>query len=299
MLGKLIKNSFKSNAAGVYNIYIAEGIIGVIMLVLLLVDWTKWGDAGIGLGLAIKGLASLALGVTAAIGIIMTMVVVFGDFKRSMYSIEGQLTLSLPVRSSSLLFSKWLSGSLWIIISYLAFCLAAGAGTTYVIKHSMSVVQGDAAYSSIYEIVVQMLKQVFESSGLTAPSSKVIGYVLGMYAFDIGVRACVFVLLVFFAVTLAHCRPFSKIGKLGSVLYFFASLFITMGFSGAITKLVKIYVIVSDEYFTFSLLKEEATAAWKIGFGSYSITNLYCTVIAGIVFYMLTVYLIDRKVNAD
>ncbi len=299
MLGKLIKNAFKSNAAGVYNIYIAEGIITVVMLILLLVDWTKWGDAGVGLGLAVKCVASVALCITAAVGIIMTFVAVFSDFRRSMYGIEGHLTLSLPVRGSSLLFAKWLSGAFWVILSYVVFCLAAGGSAMYVFRHSMSIVEGDAAYSSIYEIATQMVQQLCESAGITTPSGRVIGYIVTMYAFDGGIRACAFVLLVFFAVSLAHCRPFEKLGKLGAVLYFFAGTFITQTFAGLVTKLVKIYIVVSDTAFTFTLSESEVQAAWKMGFGAYSITNLYCTVVITVAVFLVTAFLIDRKVNAE
>ncbi len=299
MLGKLTKNAFKSNAAGIYNIYIAEGIITVIMLILLLVDWTKWGDTGVGLGLAIKCISSAALCIAAAIGIVMTLVAVFSDFKRSMYGIEGHLTLSLPVRGSSLLFAKWLSGAFWVILSYLVFCLAASGSAMYIFRHSMSIVEGDAAYSSVYQIATEMVKQLCESAGITTPSFKVIGYIVTMYAFDGGVRACEFVLLVFFAITLAHCRPFEKLGKLGAVLYFFAGTFITQTFASLVTKLVKIYIVVSDTAFTFTLSENEVQAAWKMGFGAYSITNLYCTVIMTVVVFLVTSFLIDRKVNAE
>lgn len=299
MLGKLTKNAFKSNAAGIYNIYIAEGIITVIMLILMLVDWTKWGDTGVGLGLAIKCLASGALCIAAAIGIIMTFVSVFSDFKRNMYGIEGHLTLSLPVRGSSLLFSKWLSGSFWVILSYLVFCLAAGGSAMYIFRHSMSIVEGDAAYSSIYQIGSEMVKQLCESAGIVTPSARVLGYVVAMYAFDGGVRACEFVLLVFFAITLAHCRPFNKLGKMGSILYFFGGTFITQTFASLVTKLIKIYIVVSDSAFTFTLSEKEVQAAWKMGYGAYSITNLYCTVVLTVVVFLLSAYLIDRKVNAE
>ena len=229
----------------------------------------------------------------------MTLVAVFSDFKRSMYGIEGHLTLSLPVRGSSLLFAKWLSGAFWVILSYLVFCLAASGSAMYIFRHSMSIVEGDAAYSSIYQIATEMVKQLCESAGITTPSFKVIGYIVTMYAFDGGVRACEFVLLVYFAITLAHCRPFEKLGKLGAVLYFFAGTFITQTFASLVTKLVKIYIVVSDTAFTFTLSENEVQAAWKMGFGAYSITNLYCTVIMTVVVFLVTSFLIDRKVNAE
>lgn len=299
MLGKLTKNSFKANASSVYNIYIAMGIIGVIMLVLLLVDWTKWGDTGIGVGLLIKILASGALCITAAIGVIMTFVSVFSDFSRSMYGAEGHLTLTLPVRSSTLLLSKWLAGSFWVVLAYVVLCLCGFGSFIYCIKHSISIVEGNEAYYSVYELVTQMANQIFASSGISTPSMGVILNLAGIYAFSGGVRACVFVLLVYFAITISHCRTFNKAGKLGRVLYFFGIFFIVNTFSAIVTKLVKIYVVISDAAFTFTLSESEVAAAWKSGFGAYSITNLYCTAIAAVFIFLVTCVLIDSRVNAD
>ena len=85
MLGKLTKNSFKANMSSVSNVYLAMGIIGVIMLGLMVIDWTKWGDTGIGLGLVIKIIASSALCLTAAVGIIMTLTGIIGEYNRNMF----------------------------------------------------------------------------------------------------------------------------------------------------------------------------------------------------------------------
>lgn len=299
MLGKLTKNTFKAHASAISRIYVAMGIIGVVMLVLMLVDWTKWGDTGIGLGLAIKCLASGALCITALIGIIMTYVAVFSEFSRSMYSKEGHLTMTLPVKSSSLLLSKWLSGSFWVILSYTTFCLCAGGSALYIIKHSLNLVQDDELYSTVFDLIKEMLEQIFAAAGIVAPSMGVLLNLVSVYAFDGAVRACVFVLIVYFAISLSHSRPFNKAGKFGTILYFFGGTFIINTFASIITKLVKIYFIISDEYYTFTLSEKQVQKAWSCGCGAYSITNLYATVIISVALFLLVAYVIDRKVNVD
>ena len=299
MLGKLTKHTFKAHASAMANIYVAMGIIGVIMMVLLLVDWTKWGDTGIGLGLAVKCLAAVALCIAALICIIMTFVAGFSEFSRNLYAKEGHLTMTLPVRSSSLLLSKWISGAFWIILSYTTFCVCAGGSFVYIIKHSMSIVEGDEMYSTVFDLLKELLSQIFAAAGVTAPSTKVLFNLVSLYAFDGAVRACVFVLIAFFAITLSHARPFNKPGKISSVLYFFGGTFAMNTFASLMTKLVKIYVVVSDEYFTFTLSEKQVRAAWTNGFGAYSITNLYCTVVLAVMLFLLVSYVIDRKVNVD
>lgn len=298
MLGKLTKHTFKAHASAIANIYVAMGIIGVVMLILLFVDWTKWGDTGIGLGLAIKCLAGGALCIAALIGIIMTFVAVFSDFSRNMYEKEGHLTMTLPVKSSTLLLSKWISGSFWVILSYTTFCLCAGGSFIYIIKHSMDLVEGDEMYSTVFDLVKELLSQLFAAAGVVAPSYKVILNLTCIYIFDGAIRACVFVLIVYFAITLAHMRPFHNV-KAGKILYFFGGTFIVHTFAMLMTKLVKIYIVMSDEYFTFTLSEKQVQAAWANGFGAYSITNLYCTAILSIFLFLLTAYIIDRKVNVN
>ncbi len=299
MLGKLTKNSFKANMSSVSNVYLAMGIIAVIMLGLLFIDWTKWGDTGIGLGLVIKIVSSSALCLTAAIGIIMTVAGVVGEYQRNMFGAEGHLTMTLPVRSSTLLLSKWISGSFWVIVSYLVLCLCAFGSFIYIVKHSVDIVQGNDMYYSVYELVVEMVEQLCYSAGIATPSIAVLLSLASIYAFDGAIRIIVFVLLVFFAITLSHCRPFHKTGKAGKILYFFGAFLGVNVFSSMITKFIKIYIIISETAYTFTLSEAEVAAAWDLGFGAYAVTNLYCTAIAAVFVFLVTTVLIDRHVNVS
>jgi len=295
MLGKLIKNSLKANAVAVYRVYIAMGVIGLIMLVTLLVDWTKWGDTGIGLGLIIKIVASSALCISAAIGVIMTLVALIGEFNRSMYGNEGYLTMSLPVKSSTLVLSKWISGSIWVMVSYILLVLCAFLSFIYCMRHSMTVVE-DMGIGDTINIIINEISQ---SAGIVTPPISVILNLGLMYAFEGGVRICVFVLLCFFAITLGHCRPYSKKGKAGEMIWFFGGAFAITAFAAIVTKLIKIYIVISDTHYTFTLSENEVAAAWKLGFGAYSVTNIYCTIIAAIFLFLLVIRLIEEKSNVD
>ena len=293
MLGRLTKNSLKATFNAVYNIYIAMAVIGAIMLVMLLVDWTKWGDTGIGVGYLIKIAASIALCITAGIGVLMTFVAVFREFRRNLYGNEGYLTMSLPVRSSTLVFSKWLSASFWVVISYLTLMGCAFGSFIYIVKHSMN------EYASTYDLVMQLVDQLCYSAGVVTPSINVILNLAVMYATEGAARACVFVLMVFFAITLSHCRPYSRHGKAGTLLYTLATFFTVYVFAGVITKLIKIYIVVSDTHYTVTLSEYQVQQAWKLGFGAYSITNIYCTVLAAVFLFMFCCVLVDRRVNVD
>lgn len=299
MLGKLIKNSFKANASSVYNVYIAMGIVGVIMVILMLIDWTKWGDTGIGVGMAIKSVAAFALCLTALIGVVLTFVSVFSEFERNLYGKEGHLTLTLPVKSSSLLFAKWITGSFWVILSYTALCMCAFLSALYLIRHSLEIVEGDEMYYSMYELVRTLAEELCEAAGINTPSMTVLFNLASLYAIDGGIRAFVFVLMVFFAVSLAHSRPFNKLGKMGKVLYFFGVFFIVQTFASIVTKLIKIYLVISENAFTFTISEREVEAAWSLGYGAFPITNVYVVAVLSVVLFLVTAYVIDRRVNVD
>ena len=299
MLGRLIKNDFKAHASAVYNIYIAMGIAGLVMLILMLFDWTKGGEKSLGVGMAIKGVAAFALCVIAFIGVIMTFVGVFSDFERGMYGKEGHLTMTLPVKSSSLLLSKWISGSFWVILSYTAFCACFFGSALYLMRHSLSIVEGNEMYYSVYELANEMIAQLCETAGITAPSMTVLMNLVSLYAIDGGIRACIFVLLVYFGLTLSHCRPFNKLGKIGKVLYFAGGFAVMQTFAGIVTSLIKIYLVISEDAFTFTISEREVEKAWTLGYGAFPITNLYCVAMLAVVLFLGVAYLIDRKVNVD
>lgn len=299
MLGKLIKNSFKAHASAVYTIYIAMGITGLVMLVLMLINWTRNGESSLGWGMAIKGLAATALCIMAFVGVILTFVAVFGDFSRSMYGKEGHLTMTLPVRASSLLLAKWISGTFWVILSYTTLCLCFFGSSIYLMQHSLSVVEDNEAYYSIYELAKEMLTQLFESMGIYLPTMTVILNVISLYAIGGGIYACVFVLLVYAGITLSHCRPFNKLGKIGALLYFIAGFTVIEIFAVIVTKLIDIHMLISPDAFTFTISQSEVDRAWSMGFGAVPITNPYCVAIMAVVLFLGVAFLIDRKVNVD
>ena len=141
--------------------------------------------------------------------------------------------------------------------------------------------------------------ELCEAAGINTPSMTVLFNLASLYAIDGGVRAFVFVLMVFFAVSLAHSRPFDKLGKMGKVLYFFGVFFIVQTFAGIVTKLIKIYLVISESAFTFTISEREVQAAWSLGYGAFPITNVYVVAVLSVVLFLATAYIIDRKVNVD
>ncbi len=301
MLGKLIKNGFKSNLSATFTIYITMLIMSVVLGALILFDFTSFGTNGAVAALVSKLVVSLALCVTAIVSVILTLVAVFGDFTRSMYGTEGHLTMALPVRGSALLLAKWIAGALCVIISYFVFYLSLVFCAFSVLTDLSGYINaGDAASYNVYAIAWQFITYAIQASGKVIPDESIIFTMVNLYAMEGAIRVCIFVLLVFFAVTLSHVRPFNKSKKLGPILYFFASFAVIEGIAKLISKVVNIYMLVDANYaFTFSMQESEANLAWSYGLGAYPITGVYCSLIMSIAVFLVTAYLIDRKVNVD
>ncbi len=301
MLGKLIKNGFRSNLSATYTIYITMLVLSVVLGALIMFDFTSVGTNGAVAALISKLVVSLALCITSIISVILTLVAVFGDFGKSMYGQQGHLTMALPVRGSALLLAKWLSGAVCVIISYLVFYLSLIFCSFSVLTDLSGYINaGDAASYNVYAIAWQFITYAIQASGRIIPDESIIFTIVNLYAFEGGVRACIFVLLVFFAVTLAHVAPFDKLKKLGPIVYFFGSFAVVEGFSRLMSKLINVYLLIDTRYaFTFTIYESEANLAWSKGLGAFPITTIYCTLIMSIAVFLVTALLIDRKVNVD
>lgn len=297
MLGKLIKHAFKAHARAVYGAYIAIFGVGAVMLILMLVNWEGIGENGFGAGLVIKGIAALALVLTAFVGLVLTFSSVLREFHRSMYGKEGELTMALPVRASSLLFSKWLSGAFWVALNYTVLCLCIFGSFLYILRHSLGTIQEDVNLTTLLSQFSTLLVNTFS---LKVTNIGVILNILTLYAVYGGVTVVTLVMLGFFAITLGHCRPFHKPGAIGRILYFFGALLLSGGFAALVNALLPIYIVITPEYFTFTLNSADAAMAMAYnGYGIYSMTGSFCWFIAGIIFFLATSVLIDRKVNVD
>ena len=108
MLGKLIKNEFKTSAHSVANIYLAAAITIAVMLLSYAVH-IKW----------ISVISTVALLLISVIAVIITLVAVIANFYKTLYGPQGYLSFTLPVKSGQLLASKAIVSFVWMFASYI------------------------------------------------------------------------------------------------------------------------------------------------------------------------------------
>lgn len=273
MIGKLIKNDLKAGIRQMGNIYLAAAIaIGAMLFSALF-------NNGI-----LKFLSSAAVVVVTLIVVIVTFGSVIFGTNKSLFGREGYLTQTLPVRTSSLIFTKWLSSSIWIIISY---ALAAVSIVGIFVYWTVENQDGAQFYSMIFSFA--------QSFGVGAEivykKYIIVSAIIGLF------NACIFVMYIMFAITLSNINPFHKLGSMGVILYLAATIFIIQGTSVGLEKLCDITLIIEQSGMTMTVdplivAQVQATGGTAIGF-----TGVYFKAIVTVFLYILTVQLTESKIN--
>lgn len=272
MLGKLIKNDLKSSVRGVFNIYIAAFIATAAMGISLFTDF----GAG-------KTLSSLALIIISFIAVIITIVSMFSDFRKTMFGDRGYLTNTLPVRSYSLLFSKWLVSMIWITVS----CLFVGFSFALVYSYYM----GSESVSTF-----SMLLEMLPTMGL--PAKDVIFKILPMYSAKILFWLAVNVAIVYFSVTISNIKPFQALGTFGVIIAFFL-IFAFVNIAGnKLDSLASMAILVNfDGSMSLSFDRQAIQEVIYTGGAFVSLTQIYFELIAAIILFIINSELIEKKIN--
>lgn len=271
MLGKLIKNEFKSSAHSVMNIYIAAAVALAAMLLSYAVKVTWVGIVG-----------SIALIIIGLICVIVTLVAVVTNFNRTLYGAEGYLSYTLPVKSSALLASKAIVSFLWVLLSYI-FMIA----TFFIV---FAYIQ-----SSIGEEVGSMMDMLMATVGL--PSMKAICKALTVTAIGMFIQIAVFVSAVFFAVTVSNIRPFQRFGIFTALATFFLIYIVMQILLYVATAYIPLTVVIDAAgqivvSFATSMAAKGAQEGMVIGIAGFVIEIL---IAAGL--FAGTNALMKRKVN--
>lgn len=132
MLGKLIKHEWKAVTKPLVIMHIALVLMAVIGKILLSIEVLKEAEYLWGSLLMLYVLAVIALGIG-------TQIYLAVRFYKNMYTDEGYLSFTLPVKPWEHIFSKTLVSSAWILIDIVAIVLSIlilvmykGMGTEFI-----------------------------------------------------------------------------------------------------------------------------------------------------------------------
>lgn len=273
MIGKLIKHDLKDGVRRMGNIYIAAAIAVIALLI------SAFSNSGI-----LKFIASAAIIIVAFVSVIVTFASVVFGANKSLFGREGYLTHTLPVRTGSLIFSKWLSSSIWVIISYAFVIISVVAVYVYWTVEDQN---GAEIYDMIYSFA--------QSFGLGAEAMYknylIISAVIGLF------NACIFVMFVLFAITLSNISPFHKLGTLGVILYLAATIAIIQGAANGLASLCDVTLVISPTGISVTIDKAMIEMLNYSNGVTIGLTGVYFKAIVTTFLFIFTVQLTESKIN--
>ncbi|MBR5234343.1 MAG: hypothetical protein IKW03_09045 [Clostridia bacterium] len=273
MIGKLIKHDLKSGARRMGNIYLAALIASCAMI------FSAFIESGF-----VRFLSTLVVIVVAFVAVIMTFASVVFGANKTLFGREGYLTQTLPVRTSSLIFSKWLTSSIWLLISY-AFVLVAFVAIFFYWTTENQ--EGAQIYDMIYSVA--------QSFGLGAETvyqkTLIIQAVIGLF------NMCIFVMYILFAITLSNISPFHKLGTMGIIIYLAVVIFAIQGISYGLENLCDVTLLVEQSGISMTVSETAIRQAEMTGASAIGLTGVYFKTIVTVFLYILTVQLCESKIN--
>ncbi len=188
MLNKLLKYEFRDTARTIPLFYLVSLIFaGLVLLAKLLnIEWFQMTTS----------IVLLLLGIAVSI---ITFVIIIIRFYKNLYSNEGYLMFTLPVKPGLLLASKSIAAFFWIILSY---CVTAGA-----------------FFISIYGLGVAG-ELTFAMNELKSSGA---GKILYLFIPAIVLATLYLLGQIYFAVTMANMPAFQSIGIAAAFLVFIAA----------------------------------------------------------------------------
>lgn len=271
MFGKLVKHEIRHSARYNLVIYLVALAVTLVMGLSLVAESSALGVV-----------SCFAIYITGFATVVVTLVSVIKNFYDTLYSRQGYLTLTLPVKSGELVASKVLVSFLWIIVGFLIMALTWVSIFFYVKQ------QTQASFD--------VLKILFTDSGLLEmlPSGFVVAEVIIVFALIILAKILTYVGYIYFAVTVANTRAFQSHPKLFGGITFFVVMVVISKINNFLTAKAPLTFFVTGEK---AFLGFEPMGAVDGAIISYGVGGTIFTGLVALVLLICTAYIIDRKVN--
>ena len=271
MLGKLIKHELRHSARYTLSIYIAVIVISAIMGLAFLTSATWMGV-----------MSCFALYAAGIIAVIVTLVSVIKNFYDTLFGRQGYLTLTLPVKCSTLLISKVIVSFIWIVASFSLMALTLFIIFLYAKEKS-------AGYFT-------MLSDAVSISGVLdmLPSASTVISFLFAAALWAVVTIFTYVSFVYFTVTAANTRVLQSHPKLLGGFIFLGIFSVNNTVGNLLTQYIPLTFNVSSDrvYLAFEQMGRAEDALLSYGIGGTVFSGLFAFGLLWLIGYIL-----ENKVN--
>lgn len=272
MFGKLLKNDLKAQWHSV----------SLILLCVVVVCAVAEGFAIFSKNNVASALAGLLVMVLLVFACIVMVIAVSMLFSKTVFGRAGYLTLTLPARTRDLVWSKTVSGLIWI---FTVFTLMVGAMFLWVS-------QVNQRFGDEISAAAELL------SFFGAPSFTVVFVIVAIYVLFFAVAILLLVQCIYLGITVSNVSPFSKLGNFGAIAVTFILFFVIASVTGAIEELFPIGVVLTESNVT--LTTDFAKTSQALGDSiifRQNLTSCILCLVSSLLLNLPITYLIKNKVN--
>ena len=272
MFGKLLKNDLKAQWHSMSTIFLCAFVVAIAAELFTIISDSQVARVLGGL------LVILALGFVC----VVVLIAVAMMFSKTMFGRAGYLTLTIPVKTGSLIRSKSLSGLIWIFSVYILF-LASLLLWVYQVQQELG------------DMVMDTIEQLLTVFGI--PSFMTIGITVICTGISLAVTVLLAVQCLYLGITCSHVSPISKFGNFGAVAVFFIVLFAVQSVTSSISEALNIGMVITADEIKFTT--DVTAAKMQAGMGAVGL-NFMGTIlrfIAAIGLHYPIAYLVKNKIN--
>lgn len=268
MFGKLLKNDLKAQWNFVSAIYLCAIIVTAVAE-----GFAMFSDKS-----TVKVLAGFLVIVVLAITSLITLIAVAMMFSNTVFGRAGYLTLTLPVKTGSLVASKTVSGLCWIFVSFGLF-IGSIVLCFYQVKDEFSEFE-DSAESLLALLGIPSFFTIFMAIILTC----------------ITFAAAILLLVqcLYLAISLSHISFIGKFGNFGTIVLFFIVFGVIYSVTSKLSGMSDMGIVITDTAIKFT------SDITKYGSSDLLCINLLGTLLRlafGIALHFPITYIVKNKVN--
>ena len=262
MLGKLIKYEFKATMRSFLAIYASLILTGILIGIFMFANV----EVGMSLGMLIMVALMITLGV-------LTITVIIKRFSKNLLGDEGYLMMTLPVSAKKIVASKIITSVVYLILStivvflvFVVIMLTSGMATMKEFIRSMGNVWNYMVMNllSARDIILNMI----------------ITFMLGI------VDYISFILVIYTSLSIGQLKPFNKHRTPVAIIAFFIINMIVSVISDGLSNLLESMNILTAPQ-SMSMLSAS------------SIYTLVFYGVVSVVLFMITSYILEKKLNLE
>lgn len=278
MLGRLLKNEFKSYGFSMGIIFLAGGLMALFMKILSMLPYNDNARDGIQM-LMVFGFVLVMLLMNIAVQV---MIVV--RFYSTTVSDQAYLTWTLPAKTSTIIWSKLLGGLFWrlICVAVIAVIGVIFFTGSYWLWHEE--LTGMFFYGDITPGM--MLHEAIKELAGNVSSKEIAGFVL--YYISAFIWSIAGLLLIYMCIGIGQL--FGKYRVVASIGFYFLIMIVVQ-----IISTIGVAVISGISY---NVSNSDSVFMGRYGFIP-SIISLAVALIASVVIFVITNILFDRHLNLD